>query len=521
MATWTVASVCSKMKDCAALLEARKSSNDQKLNSKLLAALQFKITSLHHVTAADALVLHSTLAECNFQEPLAAKIAEVIDEILGKQQEELATQQILKPQTLWNIQLFLTASEWKIMDGSDPWSAKEQMLVARLKKLGIRSMTEKTVRASVALLFSTVPTLPDDAATLYQKVVDFKQCFHTAADAAAHVPYIVNFPEQPSGLPQQLLGHAYTQDDPPVPREVPGFGQLKAAMILRNSHKSIRGLKVGKHTAQQITTATPAAAAPAFSSARSSMGSGGNMGDFYGNPMMQMTGTMFNAFANFAGMQGNPNQGNVLAQSFAQDARQFQPKNNKASIPLQLKDLEMQDEKKEADKAEDTAKQPDSAMLPLGPMEAEGMEAEPMSTELGEADEKAKPAVEQPTVEQKLFDALKQKQQNKAQASKSNTAKQQAAGKSKSNCKGKSKAAAKPKGKVLKRPAAFSPGLPKYEPPAPTAAQLDSQKVCFVDMHYHKAKKIARQAGLSDEEACLYARAARSRAGEQWDAALQ
>ena len=103
MATWTVASVCSEMKDCAALLEARKSSNDQKLKSKLLAALQFKITSLHHVTAADALVLHSTLAECNFQEPLAAKIAEVIDEILGKQQEELATQQILKPRTLWTF----------------------------------------------------------------------------------------------------------------------------------------------------------------------------------------------------------------------------------------------------------------------------------------------------------------------------------------------------------------------------------------------------------------------------------
>ena len=99
------------------------------------------------------------------------------------------------------------------------------------------------------------------------------------------------------------------------------------------------------------------------------------MGDFCGNLVMQMMGTMFNAFANFAGMQDNPNQGTVLAQSFAQDARQFQPKNNKAPIPLQLKDIEMQDEKKEADKAEDTAKQPDSAMLPLGPMEAE-----PMST---------------------------------------------------------------------------------------------------------------------------------------------
>ena len=178
------------MKDCASLLETRKSSNDQKLHNKLLPALEFKIKSLHHATAADALVLHSTLAECNFQEPLAGKIAQVIDDILGNQQEELSTQQSLKPQTLWNIQLFLTASEWKIMDGSDPWTAKEQMLVVRLKKLGIRSMTEKTVRASVALLFSTLPTLPDDAASLYQKVVDFKQRFHTTDD----VGHMCTFP---------------------------------------------------------------------------------------------------------------------------------------------------------------------------------------------------------------------------------------------------------------------------------------------------------------------------------------
>ena len=505
------------MKDCASLLETRKSSNDQKLHNKLLPALEFKIKSLHHATAADALVLHSTLAECNFQEPLAGKIAQVIDDILGNQQEELSTQQSLKPQTLWNIQLFLTASEWKIMDGSDPWTAKEQMLVVRLKKLGIRSMTEKTVRASAALLFSTLPTLPDDAASLYQKVVDFKQRFHTTADAGAHVPYIVTFPEQPSGLPQQLLGLAYTQDDPPVPREVRGFGHLKAAMILRNSHKSIRGLKVGKQMAQHITTASPAAAAPpAWSSARSSMGSGGNMSDFYGNPMMQMMGTMLNAFANFAALQGSPNQGSSLSQNFAQDARQFQPKNHKASIPLQLTDIEMQDDD------EDKANQAVSAtVLPLGTMEPEAMEAQPVSTELEEEEEEAKaePAVGEPTVEQKLFDALKQKQQNKAQASKINNAKQQAAGNGRS--KGKAKATAKAKSKVLKRPAAFSAGLPKYEPPAPTAAQLDSQKVCFVDNHYHKAKKIARQNHLADEEACLYARAARAKAGELWDKALQ
>ena len=281
MAQWTVASVCSEMKDCAALLVARKCSNDPKLQGKLL---EFKLKSLQHVTAANALELHTTLGECDFQEPLAGKLGAMIDEVLQNQEDEACTNTSLKPQTIWNTHVFLTAAEWQIMDGDQSWFAKQHMLVQRLKKLGVRSMTEKTVRACVALLCSTLATAPDDAATLYQLSLDFKQCFHTSENAAANVPYIVNFPEQPNGLPEQLLGHAYTQEDPPVHRSIPKLGQLRAAMILRNSHKSLRGVKTGKEVAKQLQPAM--AAAPGSCSGASSMNVGSNMAapaDF--NPM--------------------------------------------------------------------------------------------------------------------------------------------------------------------------------------------------------------------------------------------
>ena len=153
------------------------------------------------------------------------------------------------------------------------------------------------------------------------------------------------------------------------------------------------------------------------------------------------------------------------------------------------------------------AKQAQDLQLPIGP--SDEMEAEP-------ADDPAqsKPAElavdPEPTLEQKLFDSLKQKQKGKQAEAKA----------AKPKSKPKSKAAGAKgsgKGKVLKRPAAFNSGLPRYEPPAPTAAQLDSQKVCFVDMHYHKTRKISFQADLSAEEASQYARAARAAAGQMWD----
>ena len=518
MAQWTVASVCSEMKDCAALLVARKCSNDPKLQGKLLGSLEFKLKSLQHVTAANALELHTTLGECDFQEPLAGKLGAMIDEVLGNQEDEACTNTSLKPQTIWNIHVFLTAAEWQIMDGDQSWFAKQHMLVQRLKKLGVRSMTEKTVRACVALLCSTLATVPDDAATLYQLSLDFKQCFHTSENAAANVPYIVNFPEQPNGLPEQLLGHAYTQEDPPVHRSIPKLGQLRAAMILRNSHKSLRGVKTGKEVAKQLQPAM--AAAPGSCSGASSMNVGSNMAapaDF--NPMLHMMGTMFNVMANFAGCngsQGSPNKVQGFCKTFAQEAMQFQPKTTtKTSLPLQLTDLEKPAVAVEAmpeDASE--AKQAQDLQLPIGP--SDEMEAEPADDPA--QSKPAEPAVDpEPTLEQKLLDSLKQKQKGKqAEAKAAKPKSKPAAAKSKP----KSKAAGAKgsgKGKVLKRPAAFNSGLPKYEPPAPTATQLDSQKVCFVDMHYHKARKIAFQADLSAEEASQYVRAARAAAGQMWD----
>ena len=225
MAHWSVSTVCSEMKDCSALLQARKKSPDDQPQSKMLQILEFKLKALRHVTAADALLLHQGLSESNFSEDTAEKLASSIDGVMG-QQQQLTHAQSLKPQTLQNIHLFLTASEWKLLDDCNvAWWTKQKALVDRLKNLGFRSLSEQTVRACVALLCCTISTLPQDDALL-QTSVEFKECFGTSDKPESHVPYLVMFPDQPSGLPGQLLGHAYSKEDPPVPKDVPKLAHM-------------------------------------------------------------------------------------------------------------------------------------------------------------------------------------------------------------------------------------------------------------------------------------------------------
>ena len=130
------------------------------------------------------------------------------------------------------------------------------------------------------------------------------------------------------------------------------------------------------------------------------------------------------------------------------------------------------------------------------------------------------PKEEKPSVEEELFEALKAKKQGLPAGSSASGAKK---GKGKGKVTGKPAAKAQvksvAKGKVLKRPSAASSGLPAYCPAAPTCSQLASRKACYVDNHYHKAKKVARDASLCEQDACLYARAARAKACETWDSA--
>ena len=507
MAQWSLISVCSEMKDTAALLKARKA--ELPLQKKMLEVLEFKLKSLQQISAADALELHKTLGECKFPEAMATSLAVAVDNLLG-QQQDLSHVQSLKPQTIQNIHLFLTASEWKILDCTESaWWDKQKILVDRLIKLGFRSMSEQTVRVCVALLCCTLTTLPGDE-ELHQFVLDFKEIFHSAEKPEANLPYLVNFPDQPSGLPEQLLKQAFSNEDPPVPKDVPKLNRMKKLMVLRTSKKTLKasaGKKHGTAQASQLVSAEPFMAAPSQPSSQ--------------DQMINMMGMMCQVMQHCMGQRSSSSNSQNAFNSFAGAAQQFQPRTPTRAggqVALQLTD------QKSPGCGQALAL---PAPLPEGQEEAsENKVAEQQLSEqqLAAEAQGEPPKEEKPSVEEELFEALKAKKQGLPAGSSATGAKSRP-GKGKGKGKATGKAAAKAqaksvaKGKVLKRPSAASSGLPAYWPAAPTSSQLTSRKACYVDNHYHKAKKVARDASLCEEDACLYARAARAKACETWDSA--
>ena len=111
------------------------------------------------------------------------------------------------------------------------------MLVERLKKLGIKSMAEITRRWVLALLYCTLPSLPE-AGAVYQQVQELKGCFSTCPGPSDDRPYIVNFPDDLQKLPAELLEKAYPQEQPKYVN-VERLAHVACSLTLRSSSKKL------------------------------------------------------------------------------------------------------------------------------------------------------------------------------------------------------------------------------------------------------------------------------------------
>ena len=96
---------------------------------------------------------------------------------------------------LSSIANYLMSRAWAMLQDSDVcWRPKQRMLVERLKKLGMKSMAEATRRWVLALLYCTVPSLPQ-ADAVYDQAQELKGCFSTCPGPSDDRPYIVKFPD--------------------------------------------------------------------------------------------------------------------------------------------------------------------------------------------------------------------------------------------------------------------------------------------------------------------------------------
>lgn len=153
-------------------------------------------------------------------------------------------------QTMKNPSAFLTKQDWFVLqDEAQPVHVKVERLVRRMRALGLTNPTELTTRSLAAVIASQhCPTATTDV--LYSIVVQMKATFASLKHEALTCARLVDFPDQATFLPEELILSAYpiAADDPPQPKVIEGLHALAAKVPLRKTHKAI------------ATPSTPAAA---------------------------------------------------------------------------------------------------------------------------------------------------------------------------------------------------------------------------------------------------------------------
>ena len=223
MSKWTLANVVQEVHDCDSLMQNRAAPNPD-LMQRMVNSISFKIRALQDVTAAQSVELQTALqASKSLPDSMKEKIQNTMDGMIGTGGQEECTSHANKQQKLLHICNFLTASEWASLRNVELSEiAKRQLVVLRLKKLGVRNLAEKTVRSAVAALCCCLAEQPDND-ELFQMVADFKVMFHATETPVTckNLPFVHVYPEQPAHLPQGILDVAYTQEDPPVAIQSP------------------------------------------------------------------------------------------------------------------------------------------------------------------------------------------------------------------------------------------------------------------------------------------------------------
>ena len=241
---WALEDVLKELNDFALLLPSRPEKKKPMMLEKLAANVCAKLDQFQSFSAAHALKLHECLEACNFPDDFSEQVANKSDELLACGSQAMQAGQVtsLKPQKLSSIANYLTSSEWAMLQDSDVcWWSKQRMLVERLKKLGIKSMAEITCRWVLALLYCTLPSLPE-AHAVYQQVQELKGCFSTCPGPSDDRPYIVNFPDDPQKLPAELLEKAYPQEQPKYVH-VEKLAHVARSLTLRSSSKKLAANK--------------------------------------------------------------------------------------------------------------------------------------------------------------------------------------------------------------------------------------------------------------------------------------
>eukprot|EP00435_Cladocopium_sp_Y103_P034062 s449_g8.t1 len=506
---WSLEDILQETTDVAELIKAKP--NDSVFGEALVKGLCSKVERLQPpLSAGQAVKLLSKakLLPEGFKDQVTSAVQQQLTSPSVPEQENSC-----KTQSLLYIHHYLTEKEWVAFESSETTlHQKYSILCWRLKSLGFVSLAECTVRGCMALVISTLASIPDKPTQL-SMVSSFKQAFAASPNHVDTV-YMRKFPDYPAQLPKEIFQVAYPRD-PPCPKEVNNIGSIAAKCHLRKPK--------GQHVFEP--------SAGTSSSSRNShrpMEQGGDMDKFF-NMMMYGLQNMHGMHTSNGGHHAHSKQvavtlctsptkslGNTQppgASSVAQSAQLLNPHKPAGKSSL----LALEAPKEPTPPLTDQHLR--TPALP-GPEESEDKGKEqPMEADSNEQNNKQPRPSED--YERAAYAAL----MNRDPSTKKGKGKGRGKGGrgkgkgSKTHMASEDKGAAKKvKRQCLKRPAAKKTSKEsfKYFTPPPTKIQLQGRKECYFDLHYHKAKGLALNLGMNYDDALECGRNARQEAVKLW-----
>ncbi|CAE7231107.1 unnamed protein product [Symbiodinium sp. CCMP2592] len=186
-----------------------------------------RLESLGSLSLGQAMQMKQTIQDLSFESTLSERLLEKVEaKVLAtataatpppdttytphKRKEESKPQTLLKPEN------FITVTEWSMLEKS-PAPARLEILLKRYLQLGLRNLTEQTVKKGLAFLLalaagelSQMPTYEE----IYEEVQVFKRSWESVkTDAEPTEVGLLTYPDDPSSLPKALFDRAYKAEE--------------------------------------------------------------------------------------------------------------------------------------------------------------------------------------------------------------------------------------------------------------------------------------------------------------------
>ena len=236
----SVTDIIAEMSDVAELL---KSKAGESTKQSSVQAVVHKIAALGFMDVGTAVKLHRANDANGMPEAFASAIQQAIDARLEKgtalQPKSAGVKDKKEQQLLTSILAYLTEEDWaKLQRPRMDAEGMIEVIASRYARLGVQHLDEQTVKWPCALCIYLVKAQNAGSMPMYQVIHDWVQKFK-AAILSFKTPWdleiIIQYPASPESLPPAIWEHAYTPEDPPVSKTIPGFSHLGEHVPLRSN----------------------------------------------------------------------------------------------------------------------------------------------------------------------------------------------------------------------------------------------------------------------------------------------